>query len=179
MNWFIFDTETTGLIANRLVPLDKQPEIWEIFGLVVNGENGKEMGKFHRIVKPSNKLSQKVKDITGITQEELEQAPPFEIISGGLQGIMKSICQGVIAHNLSYDMGMVNLEFKRLGKTFWWPPRKLCTVEATEHYKGHRLSLTALHEHLFGEGFPEAHRAENDVRALHRVFVELLRRGEI
>ncbi len=57
--------------------------------------------------------------------------------------------------------------------------RLICTVESTEHIKGFRLTLTKLHEHLFGEAFPSAHRAENDVRPLTRCFIELYNRGII
>jgi hypothetical protein len=52
-------------------------------------------------------------------------------------------------------------------------------VECTEHFYGYRLSLTNLHKHLFNEGFPEAHRARNDVEALCRCVVKLIEMGEI
>ena len=58
----------------------------------------------------------------------------------------------VVAHNVSYDMGVMDFEQMRVNpdEKFPWPAMQLCTVEATEHLKGHRLNLTALHEHLFG-----------------------------
>jgi len=42
--------------------------------------------------------------------------------------------------------------------------------------KGYRLKLAQLYEHLFGETFPDAHRARNDVQALRRICVELCRK---
>jgi hypothetical protein len=42
-----------------------------------------------------------------------------------------------------------------------------------------RLTLSNLHEHLFGEKFKDAHRARSDVMALVRVARELRRRGLI
>jgi len=52
-------------------------------------------------------------------------------------------------------------------------------VQETEWIKGHRLSLSALHEELFGEPFSGAHRARVDVDALTRCFNELRQRGDI
>jgi DNA polymerase-3 subunit alpha len=79
-------------------------------------------------------------------------------------------------------MDMLSLEFRRLGmleEVIKWPVIRICTVEQTEWYKGYRLSLTALYEELFGEPFPDAHRARVDVQALTRVFLELRKREEI
>jgi hypothetical protein len=76
-------------------------------------------------------------------------------------------------------MEMVDIEFERLGRKAPWPPRKVCTVEATVHLLGYRLSLQNLHKHLFGENFDEAHRAKVDVEALVRCCVELRKREVI
>src|SRR5262249_43032643 len=85
----------------------------------------------------------------------------------------------VVAHNAAFDKDMLDLEFKRLNLTpIAWPPI-LCTVEQTIHVTGYRLSLSALYEHLFGETFKDAHRAETDVRALTRCVIELRKRGEL
>jgi DNA polymerase III epsilon subunit-like protein len=83
----------------------------------------------------------------------------------------------VVAHNLSYDKSMVDCEMKRAGLTVDWP-ELICTVEATEHIKGHRLNLTSLHELLMGEAFSGAHRAEADVRALANCFRALRETGK-
>lgn len=73
---------------------------------------------------------------------------------------------------------MIDFEMKRLVTELAWPERLVCTVEATEHLKGHRLSLTKLYEHLFpGENFPGAHRAKADVQALVRCYVEMFKQG--
>jgi DNA polymerase III epsilon subunit-like protein len=84
----------------------------------------------------------------------------------------------VIAHNLSYDRDMLNIEFQRLGHFIAWPPG-LCTVEQSVHYKGYRLNLTGLHEYLFGQPFAGAHRARPDVEALTRCCVEMFKRRDL
>jgi hypothetical protein len=80
-----------------------------------------------------------------------------------------------VAHNCSYDIGMMTLEQQRLNRVnrFPWPTEQLCTVDATKHLKGHRLKLADLYEYLFGEPMGVAHRAEVDVMNLVRVVQEL------
>jgi hypothetical protein len=73
---------------------------------------------------------------------------------------------------------MVEIEMQRHGCDIIWP-EKICTVEMTEHMDGFRLSLTALHEKLFGEAFKGSHRASADVHAMKRCYSELIKRGEI
>ena len=84
----------------------------------------------------------------------------------------------VVAHNLAFDKAMLDFEFMRLDTELKWPAM-ICTVEATRHLKGHRLNLMALYEMLFSERFTEAHRAENDVRALARCFLKLRENGAV
>jgi hypothetical protein len=55
-------------------------------------------------------------------------------------------------------------------------PRRICTVEQTQHIKGFRLNLSGLHEFLFGEKFSGAHRAKVDVAALVRCSSEMFKR---
>jgi len=85
------------------------------------------------------------------------------------------------AHNLAYDMEMLEFEFKRLNDTLkgLWNKPLICTVEQTVHLRGIRLSLSALHEYLFNEKFEGAHRAKADVQAQVRCFMELKKRGEL
>ena len=42
----------------------------------------------------------------------------------------------VVAHNLSFDLQMLEVEATRIGQKVPWPERKVCTIEATEYLKG-------------------------------------------
>jgi DNA polymerase III epsilon subunit-like protein len=176
MNTLVFDTETTDLIKNKLLPLDRQPHIIEFFGLSLDPE-GNELGTYHFLFKPPVKLNDDVKRITGIDDTMLVDAPVFAAHAQDIKAIIEKHDE-VVAHNLSYDMGVVDFEMKRCGLSVEWPI-PTCTVEGTEHLKGFRLNLSALHELLFGEKFEGAHRAENDVRALANCFRQLRSIGEI
>ena len=172
----VFDTETTDLIKNKLLPLDRQPHIIEFFGVSLDFE-GNELAAHHWLFKPPVKLNDDVKRITGISEEMIADKPPFATAAEQIKELIERHDE-VVAHNLSYDMGVVDFEMKRCGMSITWPI-PTCTVEGTEHLKGFRLNLSALHELLFGEKFDGAHRAENDVRALANCFRQLRHLGEI
>lgn len=177
MRTLVFDTETTALVANSKQPLAKQPQIVEVFALVLGDdlEEQESLQQYFDIGKPLPDITKK---ITGITDEMVKGAPSFAAGHAKFQSTIES-CDRVVAHNLSYDIGVTDFEFERLGKAVRWPASRICTVEATEHMKGYRLNLGALYTELFGEQFTGAHRAENDVRALARCYLELVKRGEV
>lgn len=175
MKAFIFDTETTGLIMNRRLPLDKQPHITEFFGVTVDLKTGKMGKKISHLVKPPIHISGEITRITGINDELVADAPPFADVADKIIKALEA-APVVIAHNLSYDVDMVELEAERLGRKIAWP-KKICTVEQTIHLKSFRLNLSRLHELLFGEPFAGAHRAEADVTALTKCCIELYKRG--
>lgn len=176
---FIFDTETTGLIDNHTIALDKQPEVIDFYGAHVDLAAGKILESFETMIKPQRQISADITRITGITQEQAtHNTEPFSFYANSIQDDIEG-ADCIIAHNLSFDKEILDLEFERLGMKLAWPRRLICTVEATVHLKGFRLTLQALHELLFGEPFKEAHRAKSDTQALIRCAIELFKRGEI
>lgn len=174
---FAIDTETTGLMENRTIKIDKQPEVFEFFGCLFDLDTGDIKSKHHFLMKPKNKLPAKVTEITGVMDEDLKDAPPFSAVAGEIKQLLET-APLVLAHNASYDMEVLEVEFERLGEKINWP-QALCSVEATIHLRGFRLDLTGLHKLLFNEDFSGKHRGENDVMALVRIATELRKRGEI
>jgi DNA polymerase III alpha subunit (gram-positive type) len=175
---FIFDTETTGLVKNSLVPLEQQPRVIEFFGHTVDDETGETLDEIEFFCDPGIPLEQVITRITGIKAEDLKGAKPFRDHAHQICAAIAS-ADAVVAHNLSFDMALIEADCQRAGCAPEWPERLICTVEQTEWIRSHRLSLTALHEELFGEGFPSAHRARHDVEALTRCYLELRKRGDI
>ena len=178
MRAFIFDTETTGLVKNSLVALENQPRIIEFFGHLVDSETGAVEDEIEFFCYPGVQIEPIITRITGITNEQLKDADRFDVYA---DRVCKMIARAdaVVAHNLSFDMALVEADCARCSCVPAWPKRLVCTVEETEWMRGHRLSLTALHEELFGETFPSAHRARNDVTALTKCYLELCKRGEL
>jgi len=179
MRAFVFDTETTGLIKNSVVRLELQPRIIELYGCVVE-DDGRISEEIEFLCNPGIPIPPIITKITGLCDADLvnrcrwAEAGAIEFLA-----ILKDV-DAVVAHNLSFDMAMVNFELRRCGASEdVWPNRRICTVEATEWYQGHRLSLAKLHEDLFGKPFEGSHRARGDVAALTRCFLELRRRKDV
>lgn len=176
----IFDTETTGLISSVDAPLHTQPKIIELFALKVDDESLEIQGELDILIDPNEALSEEIVRITGIDDSMVrgkgEFASHYQSIANFWFG-QRVAC----GHNITFDCDMMEVEVRRLGKVtrFPWAMNRVCTVEASEHYEGRRLKLIDLHMYLFGEGFPQAHRARNDVMATYRCAKELARRGDL
>jgi DNA polymerase-3 subunit alpha len=179
MRSLIFDTETTELIANSLLPDLHQPRIVEFFGHVVE-DDGTVLDELEFMCNPGVPIPEESAKITGIKSEDVQNLPPFKEFEGKVRSLIGG-ATAIVGHNLAFDWDVLNLELKRTGtlEMVRWPAIRICTVEETEWFKGFRLSLSGLHEHLFGSPFEGAHRAKNDVQALTRCFLELRKRGDI
>lgn len=176
----IFDTETTALIQNSLLPLKSQPRIIEFFALKLDDVTLETVGELESFIHPGHPLEEETTRITGIRDEDLKDAPTWPAFQPQAQEFFLGE-RIMVAHNLSYDRDVLSFELRRTDclTRFPWPLKHICTVEATEHLKGFRLSLTDLHMHLFGEPFSGAHRARVDVEALARCFRQLVKDGVI
>lgn len=177
MKALVFDTETDDLVINRTLRLEKQPEIIQFCGIVADLATGEIEQIYTRYIKPKtpvNENGKAFKKSHRITNSRLADALPFAEHAANIRQLFPGV-DAAIAHNISFDSDMLDIEFERLGQKIEWP-RKICTVEQTIHIKGFRLSLGDMHEMLFGERFEGAHDAEKDTLALLRCCVELYRR---
>lgn len=170
-----FDTETTGLIDTMAKPLNRQPEIVELHASKLDPETLEEVAVFSSLFKPK-RFSEEASQITGITEQMLADAPSFALKADEIADFFLGSTHAA-GHNISFDIDMLILELRRLGMEFKfpWPKKNICTVEATESIKGYRLSLSDLHEHLFGQAFDGAHRAKSDVGATNSCLRELVK----
>lgn len=176
----LLDTETTGLIDNHTIKLEHQPHVIEFYSCLADLDTGGVIDEIDEIIRPpsSDSISEEITRITGITWEMVSNRPSFVDVSPRIVASIEAAPM-IVAHNLSFDMEMIDLELERMGVKVRWPRRKICTVEQTIYVRGHRLNLSALHEMLFKEKFSGAHRAKVDVQALLRCCVELHRREMI
>jgi DNA polymerase III epsilon subunit-like protein len=172
VNMLIFDTETTGLVENMTTRLDHQPEIIEFCGITIDPYNGKVYDILDTLIKPSVPITVEITKMNNITNPMVERAPHFKELAKDIRDLIER-SDAVVAHNAMFDVNMIDLEFMRLGTTpVAWPPI-ICTIEATIHLTGYRLSLAALHNYLFKKPFDDAHRARADVEALARCVVKM------
>lgn len=173
-----FDTETTGLIDNHTVKLDKQPEIIEIYACIFNDKDGKVKHEFNTFIKPRLPITAEITKHNGITNAMVKDAAAYGYHSKQIMQMLND-APVLTGHNLSFDVEMVAIENERIKLPPLKLNRQICTVEQTMHLRGMRLSLSNLHQYLFNEPFEGAHRAKVDVHAQVRCYMELKKRGEI
>lgn len=172
----LIDTEATDLIRNTLLPLDKQPRVFELCGVLVD-DDWSVVREIDFRCDPGVPIPEMAERITGIRTADVAGLPPLADFWPDVKDVMAA-ADRLVAHNLTYDLQVLRFEAERLGDDLPVPDDLLCTVEATIHYRGFRLSLTRLYEHLFGETFVDAHRAKSDVMALMRCYRALVERGD-
>ena len=175
----IFDTETTGLDAPLATKIESQPYITELYAVRLS-KDFKFVDEIETMMKPPIPISEEITKITGITDETVKDAPSFIQVYENIYDLFEC-CRNVCGHNVLFDLRMVRHELFRYDKEyeFNWPKNKICTVEASKHYKNKRLKLAQLYEFLFNETFEDAHRAKNDVMATVRCLREMVKRGDI
>ena len=103
-NSVILDIEATGGI-----PLSSN--IIEV-GLIVF-EKGKKTLEWEALVNPNKKIPKFIQKHIGITNEMVEDAPPFKDIADKLKKTLHG--KLLIAHNAFVDLAFLQKEFKLLG----------------------------------------------------------------
>lgn len=172
----IFDTETTGLLKQDLLDLDDQPQIIEFAGIKLDDKTFEEKERISFLINPEKEIPTAITKITGLKTDDFKDEKSFDFY-------YEKICdfflgeKYLIAHNIGFDVGMLRVELERIGMLtkFPFPPVQICTVNSTMQIKGYRLNLTSLHQHLFDESLHKAHRAMNDVEALTKCVVKLIK----
>ena len=99
-----FDLETTGLST-------QDDRIIEIGAVLMKG--GEELDRFQSLVDPERLLDQKIKELTGITDDMLRGAPKIEEV---LPKFLDFVGDRVlVAQNAPFDTGFIRKECDRLG----------------------------------------------------------------
>lgn len=181
MKAIVYDTETTDLIANSALTLDKMPHTIEFYACLLEEQpdgGWEQIDELDLLMKPPYPITEQITKITSITNEMVADCPKIGQV---FDKIIEFFARGdmMVAHNLSYDRQVILNEAKRLNKKIKYPDWEVCTVEVSEPLFGRRVNLNDLHEHLLGERFADAHRAKHDVQATVRIFKYLWNMGEI
>ena len=159
--WVALDLETTGLHADS-------DEIIEIGAVKFRGEE--TLDTFHTLVNPRRRIDDFIKRLTGITQQEVDGAPPFSSVSGDFASFVGS--SPVIGHNVGFDLGFLNKKGMNL-------PNPRCDTWDMAYvlYPGlPEYSLERLAAQL-GAPNPRPHRALEDALATRDVFNILARKA--
>lgn len=164
-----FDTETTGLNpaeGERVIEIGAV----ELINHIPTGRT------FRRRINPGKPVSEATIRITGITDADLKDCPPFEhpdIVDAFLSFLGDAV---LVAHNAAFDRGFLNAELDRCGRPPIPEERWIDTVAmARKRFPGAPASLDALCKRfdisLESRTF---HGALLDSQLLASVYLELL-----
>lgn len=153
------DLETTGL----------DPEHDAIIEIgAVKFRDDEVLDTWSSLVRPPRPIPYKIQHLTGISQEEVDRAPPLRSLVGPLLRFVKD--HPIVGHNVSFDLRFLSRQGLFLHNS------AIDTFELAGILLPHaaRYSLGRLAEEL-GISFPTRHRALEDALATKDLFLALLR----
>ena len=155
------DLETTGATATH----DRITEI----GIVEVDADG-SVREWQQLVNPGMRIPPFIEQLTGISNDMVEDAPPFEAVAA--ETLKRLEVRMFIAHNARFDYGFLKNEFKRLGITF--RASVLCTVKLSRtlfpEHKRHNLDSLIERHDLQAEA---RHRALADAQLIHQFWQKI------
>ena len=156
--WVAFDLETTGLSNDT-------DDIIEI-GAVKFTAKG-VVDEFQSLVNPRRQLSAFIRELTGITQSEVDSAPSFSQVSSGVTEFLSG--STLVAHNAPFDVGFLRAK----GLDIYQP---VCDTWELAYLTRPVAPSYALNQLARSEQVesPRFHRALDDARVVREVFLKLV-----
>jgi DNA polymerase III subunit epsilon len=161
MIYTVIDIETTGgSHGNRITEI-----------AAVKTDGLRILDSYETLVNPEIFIPKSITLLTGITNAMVQRAPLFEDIADDLVAFLDNTV--FVAHNVTFDYGIVKNHFEDLGYTF--NKKKLCTVRlARTVLPGHAsYSLGKLCTDL-GIKNHSRHRAMGDAKATVELFHHII-----
>lgn len=160
-----FDVETTGLQTDaRLIEI----------GCISIHFDGLEtkIESYQTLINPGFSIIPKITEITGITNEELRQAPGEDVYQNFVNWLEQRKADCCIAHNARFDEGKIRANLSRVGLSIHLPKFE-CTMElAKKTVKLDDYKLNTVAEHCMFTN-ARAHRALQDTVTCAYIFAKL------
>lgn len=159
----VFDLETTGLdfIRDRII---------QISYIKVSPDGTEE--RENLFVNPEKPIPHEVVELTGITNDDVNDAPTFKALAPQLSEKFKG-CDFAGYNSNHFDIPMLAEEFLRAGIDFDFSKVRLIDAQTIFH-KMERRNLAAAYKFYCGRKMEEdftAHRADEDTEATYRVLM--------
>lgn len=159
----IFDLEATGLdiVTDRII---------QISYIKVHPNQTEERGNL--LINPMKPIPQEVVALTGITNEDVANAPAFKTVAAQLENTFKG-CDFAGFNSNHFDIPLLAEEFLRAGIDFDFSKCRLIDAQTIFH-KMERRNLAAAYKFYCGRKMEEdfeAHRADQDTEATYRVLM--------
>ena len=155
--WVVLDLETTGLSTDS-------DEIIEVGAVKFQGDE--VLDSYQSFVNPYRALDSFIRRFTGITQAEVDEAPPFSEVAPKLAAFVGAA--PIVGHNVLFDLGFL----KSSGLSFSNPRTDTWDLAYVLLPRDRDYSLQKLAASL-GIQHPRPHRAIEDARVTMRVFLRL------
>lgn len=150
----IVDVETTGMSPFH----DRVIEV-----AIIRISKNKVVDKFTSLLNPEMRLSPYISMFTGITTEQLKDAPLFYDIKDKVTELLEDAV--FVAHNVRFDYNFIRNELKRTGQSF--RAKTFCTVRLSRRlfpeFRSHSLE-SVINRYNFK--FENRHRAYDDAYVL-------------
>ena len=159
----VFDLETTGLDFIRDC-------IIQISYIKVSPDGTEE--RENLFVNPEKPIPHEVVELTGITNDDVKDAPTFKTLAPQLSEKFKG-CDFAGYNSNHFDIPMLAEEFLRAGIDFDFSKVRLIDAQTIFH-KMERRNLAAAYKFYCGRKMEEdftAHRADEDTEATYRVLM--------
>lgn len=159
----VFDLETTGLdmVKDRIIQMS----------YIKVMPDGSETRK-NLYVNPGMPIPEEVVALTGISDEDVKNAPTFKLLAANLQKEFEG-CDFAGYNSNRFDVPMLAEEFLRAGIDFDFSKCRLIDAQ-TIFMKMERRNLAAAYKFYCGRKMEEdfeAHRADQDTEATYRVLM--------
>jgi DNA polymerase III epsilon subunit-like protein len=185
----VIDTETTGLTSLSFVTdrnYRKWPRLVQIaWGIITDNEVQIQRTE---IIHPEGfQIPTDSIRVHGISQvNAMEKGKSLEEVLTDLNQAMKS-AKTIIAHNLNFDLGILQSESMRTGVSLEFPEKRQCTAFLGQKYmrKERKLrnsdfpNLSDLHKELLGHEHSDPHKAHFDVLACGKIYIAFKKLGYI
>ena len=159
----VFDIETTGL--NYI-----DSEIIEIGAIKVK-RGGVIAEKFSTFVKPSGKIPKEITQLTGIKDEDVENATTLNDAIADFYKFTRN--STLIGHNISFDYGFINYYGRKVGYDFSHNEKQDTYVISSNAIKGLKNYKLKTIAEYFGIDLKNAHRAYFDAYATAQIYLKL------
>jgi DNA polymerase III alpha subunit (gram-positive type) len=192
--YLFFDTETSGLPVPGASPFlnpESFPHVLSIAWLIYDKKENLIKEKYEFIQHNNIVLSQKVKELTHITEEDLKSGKSSsKVISEFLSDLDK--VKYIIGHNITFDINVILAQCIRdsiSGYEDLVTKKQICTMRQTTDFcklkseyapfKFKYPKLSELYYKLFEKEVTILHQAMEDTKLVKECFFELKKRGVI
>lgn len=186
-----FDTETTGIPRD-----DFRPEIVQIAAILQDTTPGivRPISEISLVICPDKPIPEEATNIHGISTHLATTCGVGSKNAEQIFGEMVMIADVIVAHNIEFDIQMVNLNWPAVaamldGKKYFDTMRELTPImklpkNGENHYHDEKFPdykaprLPEAYEYYFGRKPENAHDAMGDTRACRDIYLAMQKAGD-